>query len=99
MGRNEVWPIYLGEVRKARLSLHIRCPRCQHHAEIPAMEMPLPDDLDMNQVGHRLKCTRCRRRGGHSVYPDHQPWVRYLRKSGQPNRLPWFAPMIRDEQA
>lgn len=97
MGRNPVVAIYLGEVRAARLALYVRCPICLHTAEIPAMQMPLPDDFDMNDVGHRLKCSQCRRRGGHSVYPDHQPWVRHLRATGQEHRLPWFSPMIRDE--
>ncbi|GJD63676.1 hypothetical protein MPEAHAMD_3847 [Methylobacterium frigidaeris] len=61
--------ILLGEVRKARLDLFGRCPICYPKATIPAMEMPLPYDLDMNAIGHRMRCTDCGRRGGMDVSP------------------------------
>ncbi|WP_048432256.1 hypothetical protein [Methylobacterium platani] len=97
MARPPLPPILLGEARRARISLLICCPICKHRVEIPAMEMPLPHDLDMDQVGHRMRCTSCGRRGGIDVIPDGAGWVRYLRKTGQRDRWPWYAGMVRDE--
>ncbi len=90
-------PVLLGEVRAARLVLHIHCPICKHAAEVPAEVLPLPPNLDMNAVGHRMLCTGCGLRGGHRVFPDGRGWVLYLRATGQRDRVPWWGPMIRDE--
>lgn len=94
MGRDPVPPILLGEVRDAGLTLSATCPRCRHTVELAATALPLPPDLDMDQVGHRLRCSGCGRRGGHTVYPDPAGWVRYVRAQGWRQREPWFAPMI-----
>ncbi len=99
MPRPPLPPILLGEVHEAGLALSIRCgpPYCFHMAEIPAGEIALPGQLDMNEVGRRLRCTACGRRGGNSVYPDHRGWVRHLRATGQRERLPWFAVMMPED--
>jgi DNA-directed RNA polymerase subunit RPC12/RpoP len=97
MGREPIPPILLGEVREAHRALSVRCPRCKHEVEVEPMALALPDDLDMDQVGHRLRCTACGRRGGHTVYPEPAGWVRWVRAKGWKHREPWFAPMIRGE--
>lgn len=99
MPRPPLPPILLSEVREAGLVLMVGCghPSCFHKAEIPASQIALPGSLDMNEVGHRLRCTACGRRGGNNVYPDPRGWVRHLRATGQRERLPWFAVMMPDE--
>lgn len=99
MARPPLPPILLGEARKARFVLSFRCPICKHSAEMPAMEMPLPHDLTLSAVGHRMRCTECSRRGGIDIVPDGAAWVRYLRVTGQRDRWPWYAGLIRDEPA
>jgi hypothetical protein len=97
MGREPIPPILLGEVREAGLALSVRCPICKHETEVRAADLALPDHLDMDACGHRLRCTDCGRRGGHTVYPDPAGWMRWVRKNGWRHREPWFAPMIRTE--
>jgi len=70
---------------------------CSRFAMLDPDLIALPDDADMGRVAHALKCGGCGRAGGNSAHPDPKAWVRYLRRSGQRHREPWYAPMIRDE--
>lgn len=100
MPRDPLPPILLGEVREAELAVSIRCSalNCFHVAEFAAEAIALPAGLDMNEVGRRLRCTQCGRRGGNNVYPDPRGWVRHLRATGQRQRLPWFAAMMPEDE-
>ncbi|SFF17061.1 hypothetical protein SAMN04487844_1116 [Methylobacterium sp. yr596] len=89
-------PILLHEVQEAGLTLHVHCPICKHKAEIVANALQLPGSLDMNGIGHRMRCTDCGRRGGMDVFPDSAGWVRYLRATGQRDRVPWYGAMMRE---
>lgn len=97
MGRKEPPPITLGELRRERIRVMARCILCGHMTMLDAGDVPLPDDADMGRMSQALHCTGCGKGGGKSAHPDPQPWVRYLRRTGQRERLPYYAPMIRDE--
>lgn len=96
MGRPELPPIFLGELRRERIQIMARCGICGRMTMLDPAGLNLPDDADMNRVAHALRCMECGRVGGNNAHPEPQPWVRYLRRSGQRHREPWYAPMIRD---
>jgi hypothetical protein len=58
----------------------------------------LPDELDVVDIGHSVRCTKCRRRGGASAHPKSRLWVAHLRQSGQRHRLPYWTPMMREAE-
>lgn len=95
MPRKDLPPVLLGELRRAGVPVFVKCP-CFRMVSIDPASIPLPDDADMNRVGHALKCTVCGRSGGISASPEPAPWVRHLRRTGERDRLPWYAAMIRD---
>jgi hypothetical protein len=97
MVRPEPPPILLGELRRELIQIMARCTICSRMTMLDPTGLPLPDEADMTRVAHALKCGDCGRAGGNSAHPDPKAWVRYLRRSGQRHREPWYAPMIRDE--
>lgn len=97
MPRKDLPPVLLGELRQAGVPVFVKCP-CFRMVTIEATALPLPDDADMSRLGHALKCTVCGRSGGITATPEPKPWVLYLRRTGQRDRMPWYAPMIRDQE-
>lgn len=97
MVRPDPPPILLGELRRERIQIMARCGICSRFAMLDPELLALSDDASMDRVAHALKCGGCGRAGGNSAHPDPKSWVRYLRRSGQRHREPWYAPMIRDE--
>lgn len=97
MGRPDLPPVLLGELRREQIQVMAKCGLCGRIEMLDSAALPLPDDADMSRVGQALKCTGCGRRGGNNAHPDPQSWVRFLRRSGQRHREPWYAPMIRSE--
>jgi len=75
MARLRLTSILLGEVRAARLDLFADCPVCGHREYVKAEELPLPDEFDMKEIGRRMRCTGCGRRGGIDICPDTRSWV------------------------
>lgn len=96
MGRSDPPLVLLGELRREGIPIMARCAMCGHMTMLDPAGLKLPDDADMNRVAHALRCTGCGRVGGNDAHPEPRPWVRYLRRSGQRVREPWYAPMIRD---
>jgi hypothetical protein len=88
-GRWDLPPITLGDLRPAAIPVIVRCPTCKRSATLAATDLPLPDTADMTTVANRLRCEGCGRRGGMSAAPSMEPWIRYLRETGQTDRLPW----------
>lgn len=97
MGRPELPPVLLGELRSAGIDIMAKCGLCGRISMIAPGDLVLPDDADMSRVARALKCTECGRAGGNGAHPEPAPWVRYLRRTGQRHREPWYAPMIRDQ--
>ncbi len=56
----------------------------------------MPEDAPLSRISKALKCTRCDRKGGIDVIPDGEAWVRYLRKTGQRDRMPWYQAFVQD---
>jgi hypothetical protein len=52
-----------------------------------------PDELDVHDLGHAVRCTKCGRRGG----PSAHAWAAHLRRTGQRHRLPYWTPLMREE--
>jgi len=87
--------ITLGDQRAGGIPLIVRCPSCTRSAPLDASAVPLPDAWDMTTVANRMRCEGSGRRGDMSASPPMEEWVRYLRASGQTDRLPWWgAPVI-----
>ena len=97
MPRPNLPPILLGELRRARIAITVRCPICNREAEMSPEVVRLPDSTDMNTLGHAMRCTGCNRKGGINCYPVPKAWVRYLRQTRQTDRMPWFGAMMSDE--
>lgn len=90
-------PITLGELRREGIRVMARCVICGRLTMLDSGAVPLPDDADMNRLARALKCTGCGRAGGNSAHPEPKPWVLYLRRTKQRDRLPNYAGMIRSE--
>src|SRR4051794_24658067 len=97
MGRPQLPPILLGELRRAGVAVTVIGPICKRAAEMSPHVVRLPDTTDMNTLGHAMRCTGCNRKGGPRATPFPRQWVRYLRATGQRHREPWYAPMMSDE--
>ena len=87
-------PIRLGELRPEGIRVFVCCPICKRAGTLASDGIPLPDDADMGRVSRALHCTGCGRKGGISATPESVPWVQYLRRTGQRDRLPWNAAFI-----
>lgn len=104
MGQNRRWPktpkppILMGEVRAAGAMLGGHCPICPRTFTMDPNALSLPDDADMARVSAALKCTGCGRRGGIDVGPHSEPWIKWLRRTGQRERVPWNGAFVRDEE-
>lgn len=88
MARPQLPPIFLAELREQGIPVSVDCPVCHRRATIAATEIPLPDEADMSRLEAALKCGGCGRRGGISACPESIPWVRWLKRTGQRDRLP-----------
>lgn len=102
MGRNtrtpfrwNLPPVLVGELRAARVPIFVHCPSCSRSSLIDPALHSFPDDADLARLSRALKCEGCGRKGGISAVPDSASWIRYLRASGQTDRLPWHAPFVR----
>lgn len=93
----ELPPIFLGEVRQTGIHLIVRCPLCARETTVDPVELPYPDEIDVQQLARVYKCLVCMRHGGMGVAPHHRRWVAYLRVSGQRHRLPFYAPMMLED--
>ena len=99
MSRDPLPPVLLGEVRALGFPLFLSCPVCNHSSEVAIEAFEgFPDDLDVQDIGHSLRCTKCGRRGGASAHPKSRLWVAHLRRTGQRHRLPYWTPPMREEE-
>ena len=91
-------PVLLGEIRALGFPLFLSCPGCNHSGEVAIEAFDgLPDELDIHDIGHAVRCTKCGRRGGASAHPASRLWVAYLRQTGQ-RRLPYWTPFMRESE-
>src|SRR3954451_21122936 len=99
MSRDPLPPVLLGEVRALGFPICLSCPVCNHSGEVAIEAFEgFPDDLDVHDIGHAVRCTKCRRLGGASAHPRSRLWVAHLRQSGQRHRLPYWSAMMREEE-
>lgn len=69
-------PVLLGEIRALGFPLFLSCPGCNHSGEVAIEAFDgLPDELDIHDIGHAVRCTKCGRRGGASAHPSSRLWV------------------------
>lgn len=87
-------PITLADLRPSGIPIIVICPACKRRGTINPSAIPAPDEADLRGVAHRLRCEGCGRRGGMSVSPEMEGWIRHLRETGQTHRLPWCAPFF-----
>jgi hypothetical protein len=99
MSRDLLPPILLGELRALGFPLFLSCPVCNHSGEV-AIEAfdSFPDELEVHDIGHAVRCTKCGGRGGASANPKGRLWVAHLRQTGQRHRLPYWTAMLREEE-
>jgi hypothetical protein len=95
MSRDPLPPVLLGEVRALGFPLFLSCPVCNHSGEVAIEAFDgFPDDLDVQDIGHAVRCTKCGRRGGASAHPKSRLWIAHLRLTGQRHRLPYWTPFM-----
>ena len=99
MSRDQLPPVLLGEVRALRFPISLSCPVCNHSGEVAVEAFNgLPDELDVHDIGHAVRCTKCGRRGGASAHPRSRLWVAHLRQTGQRRRLPYWTPFMSEAE-
>lgn len=85
----------LAELRAAGvLSLTITCPACSHGSKFDLASLPWDGAMTTEGMSKKFRCTACPRKGSVSISFDDEPWVQYLRRTGQRDRLPWNACFI-----
>lgn len=89
-------PILLGEAKAASPTIIAECPVCRHKVELPSATFSQADTTPLAEISRRMRCTGCRRLGGVTLHPIPRDWVRYLRQTGQGERLPFYAAMMPD---
>src|SRR5215207_6486557 len=95
MSRDPLPPVLLGEVWALGFPLFLSCPVCIHSGEVRIEALNgLPDELNVQDIGHSVRCTKCGRRGGASAHPKSRLWIAHLRQTGQRHRLPYWTPFI-----
>jgi hypothetical protein len=99
MSRDPLPPVLLGEVRALGFPLFLSCPVCNHSGKIAIDALAgLPNDMTVHDIGHSVRCTGCGRRGGASANPEARLWVAHLRLTGQRHRLPYWTPLMREDE-
>ncbi|VVT32895.1 hypothetical protein RHIZ404_230651 [Rhizobium sp. EC-SD404] len=100
MGRRkwrEPQPVYLSELRELRINLDLTCALCVHSGSITVSSLShLPGHLTMGDLAKLTRCTSCNRFRCASVTPESRPWIAHLRRTGQHNRLPFWACFVPD---
>ena len=68
MKRDPLPPVLLGELRALGFPLFLSCPACNHSGEVAIEAFDgFPDELEVHDIGHAVRCTKCGRRGGASA--------------------------------
>jgi hypothetical protein len=91
-------PITIGELRRGRIPLWVRC-NCGHRAEVSPFAFEAPYETPIAELKGRLKCGQCGERRGVDVGPEPTAWVVYLDRTGQQYRQPFYAGMVRSALA
>lgn len=100
MGRRK-WrkqpPVYLSELREVGIDLSLTCSLCVHGGTVKLQALDhLPGTWTMADLAKLTRCSNCNRHRCASVTPESRPWIAHLRRTGQHNRLPFWACFVPD---
>lgn len=87
----------LGELRAGPVNVHVNCTGCRRPHWFKPEDFRGDDSVTLDELAARMRCTRCGRKDQLEVGVIPEQWVRYLRRTGQFDRLPeyaerWFPP-------
>lgn len=78
----------LGELRTGGVNVYVRCSACLHPKWLTPAELRGDDQRTLSELAKRLRCGRCGEGQRIEVSLIPEQWVRYLRATGQTDRLP-----------
>lgn len=85
--KNEPLPT-LGELRAGSVNIYVRCKGCYNPKWIKPTEIRGDDSRALSDIASRLRCGHCGNDDRVEVSVIPEQWVRYLRATGQRDRLP-----------